>query len=58
MKEFNFPLDGEAHCNEWYQEYAIMIASVSGIAVLIILANVLVEVLIQFGTKLTRPVNE
>jgi hypothetical protein len=35
-----------------------MIFSIVGIALLIILANVLVEVLIQFGTKLTRPVNE
>ena len=58
MKDFIFPLDEKNHCWGWYKEYAIVIFSVIGIANLIILANILVEVLIQFGTKLTRPVNE
>lgn len=35
-----------------------MLASVGGIAVLIIIGNVFVELLIQQGTKLTRPVNQ
>ena len=58
MKDFIFPLDEKNHCWGWYKEYAIVIFAVIGIANLIILANIFVEVLIQFGTKLTRPVNE
>jgi hypothetical protein len=32
--------------------------TISGIAVLIILGNVAVELLIQYGAQFTRPVNE
>jgi len=46
MKDFKFPLDSKEHCFAWYKEYAIVIFSVVGIALLIILANVFVEVLI------------
>ena len=58
MRSYMFPLDGEAHCNEWLQNFWIVIATVGGIAVLILIGNVTVELMIQYGSYLTRPVNE
>ena len=53
-----FPLDQKSHCNEWFSHYTTILMTISGIAVLIILGNVAVEVLIQYGAQFTRPINE
>ena len=58
INTFEFPLDSGLHCVEWFTHYIVVIASVIGIALLIIIGNVLVEVLISFGSKLTRPFNQ
>ena len=51
-------MDDKTHCNEWFSQYWLVIATVVGIAVLVIVGNVFVEVLIQQGSRLTRPLNE
>ena len=46
VKTYIFPLDDSAHCNEWFSHYTTILITISGIAVLIILGNVAVELLI------------
>lgn len=45
------------HCNEWFNDYWVILATIAGIAMLITVGNVLVELLILFATYFTRPVN-
>lgn len=58
IQTFQFPLDDQTHCNEWFTQYWVVLATVGAIALLIILGNVVVEVLIKFGAVMTKPVNE
>jgi len=58
LQNFEFPLDGQTHCNEWYTQYWLVILTIMMIAMLIIFGNVLVEVAVQAGSGMTRPVNE
>jgi hypothetical protein len=58
LEAFKFPLDGEMHCNEWYSQYIFVILTIIGIAILIIIGNIIVEVVVIYGAQMTRPVNE
>jgi hypothetical protein len=58
MAAFGFPLDAERHCNEWYQRYWLILVTIGLIAILIIAGNIVIEVLVMYGSQLTRPVNE
>lgn len=49
IKSFIFPLDGGIHCDEWYNQYVIVLITVAAIAILIIIGNVTVEFIIQQG---------
>jgi hypothetical protein len=44
-----FPIDKKPHCIEWYDNYIIVILTIFGIAVLIAIGNIGVEVLVIFG---------
>ena len=58
LEKFRFPLDGKNHCSEWFQMYMYVILTIGGIAVLIIIGNIFVEVVVIYGAQMTRPVNE
>jgi hypothetical protein len=58
LRAYVFPLDKKQHCNEWFEHYTTIMITLTGIAILIIIGNVAVEVLIGYGAQFTRPVNE
>ena len=58
MEQFLFPLDRATHCREWYQRYLLIIVVIGGIAVLITVGNIVIELLVMYGSHLTRPVNK
>lgn len=58
LTNYKFPLDNQTHCVEWYGQYWLILATIGAIAVLIIFGNIVVEILVQQGSAMTRPVNE
>mmetsp|Transcript_511 Transcript_511/g.521 ORF Transcript_511/g.521 Transcript_511/m.521 type:complete len:488 (-) Transcript_511:930-2393(-) len=58
VQNFLFPQSNENLCSQWFNHYLTVILIIGGIATLINGGNVIVELLIQKGSKLTRPVNQ
>jgi len=50
MEGFKFPLDELNHCSEWYSRYWLVLFTIGAIAILIILGNVVIEVLVIYGS--------